>query len=209
MPALISGIIAGTFLKILQWLYLDLQYGITKLSAIYGGLAAIPLFLIFLETCWIIILLGAELSFANQNVSRYEFESEALKISHYQKRTMVLLVMYLIIKSFDLGEKPLSSEEISRKLKIPVRLARDILEDLSGSGLVSVITEHEDKERLYQPALDINKLTISYVLSHLDKKGTHEKYVMKSREYEKVTEILDKLDRLAAGSDSNILIKDL
>ncbi len=209
IPALISGIIAGTFLKILQWLYLDLQYGITKLSAIYGGLAAIPLFLIFLETCWSIILLGAELSFANQNISRYEFESEALNISHFQKRTMALLVMYLIIRSFDLGEKPLSSEKISRTLKIPVRLARELLEDLSGAGLISVIIEHEDKERLYQPAMDINKLTVSYVLSRFDKKGTQERYVMKNTEYEKVTKILDRFDRIITASDSNILLKDL
>jgi len=209
VPALISGIIAGTFLKILQWLYLDLQYGITKLSAIYGGLAAIPLFLIFLETCWIIILLGAELSFAYQNVSRYEFESEALNISHYQKRTMILLVMYLVIRNFDIGEKPLSAEEISQKLKIPVRLARDILEDLKGSDLVSVINENEDKVRFYQPALDINKMTVNFVLSRFEKKDTHERYVMKSREYEKVTEILNKYDKLMEGSDANILVKDL
>ncbi|HBE39938.1 MAG TPA: YihY/virulence factor BrkB family protein [Bacteroidales bacterium] len=209
VPAMISGIIAGSLLKILQWLYLDLQYGITRLSAIYGGLAAIPLFLIFLETCWIVILLGAELSFANQNVSQYEFESEALNISHFQKRSMMLMIMYLIIKNFDLGEKPLNAEDISRKLKIPVRLARDILEDLTGSGLISVIHEHENKTRLYQPALDINKLTISFVLSRFDKKGTHERYVIKSCEYERLTEILDKYDRLMADSDSNILIKDL
>ena len=63
MPALVSGIIAGTALKILQWLYLDLQFGITKLSAIYGTLAAIPLFIILLQTSWLIILIGAELSF--------------------------------------------------------------------------------------------------------------------------------------------------
>ncbi len=209
VPALISGIIAGTFLKILQWLYLDLQFNITKLSAIYGGLAAIPLFLIFLQTCWIVILLGAELSFANQNVSRYEFESEALNISHYQKRTIILLVMYLIIRSFYLGKKPLTSEEISKELKIPVRLARDILEDLKETGLVSVIHEHENKERSYQPAMDINKLTVSFVLSRLDKRATKEKYFMKSREYEKVTQILDSFDAMASGSESNILIRDL
>lgn len=209
MPALVSGIIAGTFLKILQWLYLDLQYGITKLSAIYGGLAAIPLFLIFLETCWIIILLGAELSFAYQNVSRYEYESEALNISHYQKRSMMLMVLYLIVRNFDIGEKPLSAEEISAKLKIPVRLARDILEDLTSSKLVSVIHENEDKTRLYQPAIDINKLTVSFVLSRVDKKGTHETYVIKNREYEKLTEILDNYEKLTANSDSNILIKDI
>jgi membrane protein len=209
MPALISGIIAGTFLKILQWLYLDLQYGITRLSAIYGGLAAIPLFLLFVEICWIVILLGAELSFANQNVSQYEFESEALNISLRQKRSMILMVLYLIVRNFDLGEKPLSAEDISRNLKIPVRLARDILEDLTNAGLVSVISEHEDKMRLYQPAMDINKLTVSFVLSRLDKKGTHERYDVKSREFQKVTEILDKYEILVSQSDANILLKDL
>src|ERR1035437_1889665 len=43
VPALISGIIAGTILQILQWVYIDLQFGITKLSAIYGSFAAVPL----------------------------------------------------------------------------------------------------------------------------------------------------------------------
>ena len=75
-PALISGIVAGTILQFLQWLYIDLQFGISKLSAIYGSFAAIPLFIIWVQSSWIILLLGAELSFANQNVSRYEFESE-------------------------------------------------------------------------------------------------------------------------------------
>ncbi len=63
--------------------------------------------------------------------------------------------------------------------------------------------------RLYQPAMDINKLTVSFVLSRLDKKGTHERYDVKSREFEKVTEILDKYESLASQSDANILLKDL
>ena len=70
IPAMVSGIIAGTALQILLWLYFDLQFGITKLSAIYGGLAALPLFIILLQASWTIVLLGAELSFANQNISQ-------------------------------------------------------------------------------------------------------------------------------------------
>lgn len=209
VPALLSGIIAGTFLKLLQWLYMDLQFGITKLNFIYGGLAAIPLFIIFLQTAWIIILLGAELSFANQNVSRYEFESEALNISHFQKRALILMILHMIIRNFSSGERPISAEKISRSLKIPVRLARDILDDLSGASLVSVIHENEQKESLYQPAMDINKLTVSYVLSRLDRKGVARRMVVKSKEYDKVIAILEKYERLAAKSNSNILIKDL
>jgi membrane protein len=209
VPALVSGIIAGTVLKILQWLYLDLQFGITRLNAIYGGLAAIPLFIILLQTSWLVILLGAELSFANQNVSRYEFESEALNISHFQKRALVLMILHMIIRNFAIGEKPISAEAISKALKIPVRLSRDILEDLSDVELVSIIHENEQKERLYQPALDINKLSVSFVLSRLDKKGIEQRMVIKNKEYERVISMLEKFDRMMAKSDSNILIKDL
>lgn len=209
IPAMVSGIIAGTILKILQWLYLDLQFGITKLNAIYGGLAAIPLFIILLQTSWLIILLGAELSFANQNVSRYEFESEALNISHFQKRALVLLIIHMIIRNFSIGEKPISAETIGKALKIPVRLSRDILKDLSDTGLVSIIHENEQKERLYQPAIDINKLTVSFVLSRLDKKGIEQRMVIKNKEYDRVVSMLERFDRLISKSDSNILIKDL
>jgi membrane protein len=209
VPALISGIIAGTILQVLQWLYIDLQFGITKLSAIYGSFAAVPLFIVWMQSSWIVVLLGAELSFANQNVSRYEFESEALNISNYQKRALVLMIMHMIIHNFSMGEKPISAEYIAMTLKIPVRLARDILQDLSSVNLVSIIHEHEQKERLYQPGLDINKLTVSYVFSCLDKKGVEQVMVIKNKNYEKVISMLKKFDRLIAKSDSNILIKDL
>lgn len=209
VPALISGIIAGTILQVIQWLYIDLQFGITKLSAIYGSFAAVPLFIIWLQSSWIVVLLGAEISFANQNVSRYELESEALNISNYQKRALVLMMMHMIIRNFSLGEKPISAEYIAANLKIPVRLARDILQDLSNVNLVSIIHENEQKERLYQPALDVNKLTVSYVFSKLDKKGVEQIMVIRNKEYERIIAMLEKFDKLVAKSDSNILIKDL
>jgi membrane protein len=187
MPALISGIIAGTILQLIQWLYIDLQFGITKLNAIYGSFAAVPLFIIWLQSSWSVVLLGAEISFANQNISRYEMESEALNI----------------------GEKPISAEYIAVNLKIPVRLARDILQDLSSANLVSIIHENEEKERLYQPAIDINRLTVSFVFSRLDKKGVEQIMVIRNKDYEKIISMLEKFDKLVAKSDANILIKDL
>ena len=209
VPALVSAIIAGTILQILQWLYIDLQFGITKLSAIYGSFAAIPLFIVWVQSSWIILLLGAELSFANQNVSRYEFESEALNVSSYQKRALILMILNMIIRNFAVGEKPISSENISKSLKVPVRLVRDILQDLTISNLVSVIHENEHEERLYQPAMDINKLSVSFVLGKLDKKGSEHQIFAKTREYNRITSMLDKFDKLVAKSDSNVLVKDL
>jgi membrane protein len=209
VPAMISGIVAGTILQILQWVYLDLQFGITKLSAIYGSFAAVPLLLILLQSSWIVVLLGAELTFANQNFLHYELESLSLNISHYHKRALVILILHIIIRNFSVGEKPVSAEAIANNLKIPIRLARDILQDLANAKLVSVLHENEHKERLYQPALDINRLSVNYVFSTLDKKGISQIVVSRTKDYNKVIAILDKFDRLMAKSDSNILIKDL
>jgi membrane protein len=209
VPAMISGIVAGTILQILQWVYLDLQFGITKLSAIYGSFAAVPLLLILLQSSWIVVLLGAELTFANQNFLHYELESVSLNISHYHKRALVIMIMHLIIRNFSVGERPVSAETIANALKIPIRLARDILQDLANAKLVSVLHENEHKERLYQPALDINRLTVSYVFSTLDKKGIGQHVISRTKDYNKVIAILEKFDRLMAKSDSNILIRDL
>jgi membrane protein len=209
IPALISGIIAGTLLQVIQWLYIDLQFGISKLGAIYGSFAAVPLFIIWMQSSWIVVLLGAEISFANQNVSRYELESEALNISAYQKRALMLMILHMIIRNFSLGEKPISASYIAANLKIPVRLARDILQDLSSANIVSIIHANEEKERLYQPAIDINKLTVSFVFSRLDKKGVEQIMVIRNKDYEKIVSMLEKFDKLIAKSDANILIKDL
>ena len=72
--ALISGIVfAGV-----QYLYLETQVMVAKQSAVYGVLAAIPLFMIWLNLGWTIILYGAELSYAFQNVDQHRITIEKL-----------------------------------------------------------------------------------------------------------------------------------
>jgi membrane protein len=149
------------------------------------------------------------LSFANQNLSRYEFESEALNVSNYQKRALSLMIMHLIIRNFSEGARPVSAETIAADLKLPVRLVRDILQDLSNVELVSVIQRNEHAERFFQPALDINKLTVSFILNRLYKKGTANQITVRSKEYIKVTMMLDKFEKIISKSDMNILVRDL
>jgi membrane protein len=165
--------------------------------------------ILLLQSSWIVVLLGAELTFANQNFLHYELEAVSLNVGNYQKRALVIMILHMIIHNFSIGERPVSAETLAHDLKIPVRLARDILQDLTNAKLVSVLHENEHKERLYQPAMDINKLTISFVFARLDKKGTGQIVVSRSKDYGKVISILEKFDRLIAKSDANILIKDL
>jgi membrane protein len=83
--ALLGGILAGTIYQIVQWAYITFQVGINRYNAIYGSFAALPLFLIWLQLSWLILLYGAEVSFAHQNVATYEFEQDCMRISVLKK----------------------------------------------------------------------------------------------------------------------------
>ena len=67
--ALKAAIVAGIAFTAVQFLYLETQIMVSKQNAIYGVLAAIPLFMVWLNLGWSIILYGAELSYAFQNVN--------------------------------------------------------------------------------------------------------------------------------------------
>ena len=62
------------FIPVLQYLYLETQLFVTRLNMVYGAVAAIPLFMFWMNFGWFIILFGAELSYAYQNVDNYNIE---------------------------------------------------------------------------------------------------------------------------------------
>ena len=76
--ALKAAIISGLAFTLVQYLYLETQMMVAKQSAVYGVLAAIPLFMIWLNLGWTIILYGAELSYAFQNVEQHRISIEKL-----------------------------------------------------------------------------------------------------------------------------------
>lgn len=207
--AMVAGIMAGTMFQLVQYLYINFQVGVSKYNAIYGSFAAFPLFIIWMQTSWLVVLLGAELSFANQNVNKYEYEFESLNISQAQKRVLTLMLMHVVSKRFVNGEPPLSAAELAKDIQIPVRIAREILYLLAESGIVTEINVDQPRERLYQPAIDVRLLKISFILSRLDDYGTTEVPVLKNREYEKIIELIaDFGDKIEAAS-SNKLITEI
>jgi len=168
---ILAGIIAGTIYQLVQWGYISFQVGAAKYNAIYGSFAALPLFLIWLQLSWLIVLFGAEFSFAHQNVDTYEFEPDSLLISDSFKKLLSLQTCHILVKNFAEGGKPLTATEISGQLEIPIRLVHQILYDLVECGIVSDTQTEEYKELAYQPARDINTITIGFVVESLEDKG--------------------------------------
>jgi membrane protein len=74
--ALRAAIPAAIAFTTVQYMYLETQVFVTRLSTVYGAFAAVPLFMVWINIGWYIILIGAELSFAFQHVDSYNTEEE-------------------------------------------------------------------------------------------------------------------------------------
>jgi membrane protein len=209
MSGLIAGIIAGSLFQFIQWAYVNFQVQITTRYAIYGSFAALPLFLLWLQTSWLIVLFGAEVSFAHQNVETYEFEPDCLSASRSFKKLISLLIVQHLVKKFCNGEKPADAAQLAHELEIPVRLVRQILYELSESAVLSEVRNSKDKEFAYQPATDVEKITIKFVTDQLELRGTSDIPVTKAGELDKLSDCLRQLDEVIEKSPANVLLRNL
>ncbi len=205
----IAGMIAGVTYVIVQWGYINFQVGIAKYNAIYGSFAALPLFLVWLQVSWLIVLFGAEISFAIQSVDNYEFAEDCQGISAAFKRLLCLRVAHLLVRAFFRGEPPFTASRISNVLELPIRLVREILHDLSDSGVISAARNEEEQEKAYQPARDIHQLSITSVIKALERKGTANIPVAQTRELDTLSDCLKQFWDAIEASPANRLLKDI
>jgi membrane protein len=208
-PAAVSGLVTGIALQILQILYVESQMGISKLGTLYGSFAAIPLLMIWVQMSWVVLLVGAQFSYYLQNITRYEFEFDVQTVSPRQKKRLSLLVLRSLMNDFIKGVKPRSPEEISLELSLPVRTVHDCLDDLHASGLATEFWDEAEERHVYQPATDINRMTLSFVLDRLDSQGSIHKIVVNNADYKKIDVALNKFESMIASSEENVLLRDI
>lgn len=205
----LAGVIAGSIYQVFHLVYINFQLGVAKYNAIYGSFAALPLFMIWLQLSWLIVLFGAEISFAHQNVDTFEFEPDALTVSHAFKRLLALRTVNLLVKNFSEGDTSWDEAKIARTLEIPIRLVRQILHELVASGIVSQIKTDDDDTVAFQPARNPEKLTIKYVIDAIEERGSDHIPVAQSAELRSLAESLERFDGLIEKSPDNVLLKDI
>jgi len=207
--AVVGGVVAGTIYQVIQWIYITFQIGAAKYGVIYGSFAAIPLFLMWIQISWLIVLFGTEISFAHQNVETYEFEHDCLQASYSLKKIIALRIVHMLVKNFSTGKEALTASGISQKLEIPIRLVNAILYELVESGILSEIKQEDEKNVFYQPARDPEMLTIKYVIDALEQRGSHNIPVVESVELDKIRECLKTFSDITEKSQANVPLKNI
>jgi membrane protein len=204
-----AGVIAGTLYQAFQLVYITFQIGVAKYNAIYGSFAALPLFLMWLQLSSMVVLFGAEISYAHQHVRDYEFQPDVSAVSHAFKRLLALRIVHLLVKGFSEEKAPLSAPQIAEKLEAPFPLVRDILQQLVAAGIASKMCDEQDEHPSYQPAMATDLLTVKCVIDKLEERGTDRIPVAESKELEKLSECLKAFGEAAEKSPANLRLKDI
>lgn len=168
--ALLAGILAGTCYQLFQYLYISGQIWVSKYNAIYGSFAALPLFLLWMQVSWTICLIGVELTYASQNLTKFDFEKETRDVSRRYSDFIALLILSMVAHRFEEGKDPYTALEISSEGRIPIRLTQQSINELVELDLLHEKLTEED-ESTYLPSVDIAQLTVAKVLDARNRKG--------------------------------------
>ncbi len=204
--ALIAGIIAGTIFQLFQGIYISFQSGATRINAIYGSFAALPLFLIWLQISWFVVLLGAEISFAVQNFRLKSASKQLQKLSISYQKKIALLLVKKIGEYFSNAKKAPTAEKLSQKTTIPIYTVEFVLQNLVDAGIISKIKNKNNN--VYQPAMSLENLSIVKVINAYEETGTDFSNYIKNLEFKELEKNLKAVKEYQYSAVENVILKD-
>jgi len=189
--AVIAGILAGTAFQIWQWIYIRFQIGAASYGAIYGSFAAIPLFMIWLQISWMILLAGAEVAFEIEN----DLFIPSRHLSPLSDKAVALLITYRCMEAFVKGAPPQTDRSLAHELGLSLHHLQNILEILQNAHLLSAIS-YQDKTVGYQPARAVHTITFKNVVQAIEDSHQMTTSVEDSPQLMTIREDLDRANQL-------------
>ena len=172
--ALFAGLVAGIAFIFLQDGFLLLQKTVFSYNRLYGGFAALPLFLVWMNWSWQIVLFGAEISFVSQNLDSGIFENGREKERSMRLcREHQLAVLHRVFTHFTSGQGSLSEKLLFSGLHLPeTMLKQEIAELLDKKIICRTLNEHH--ELAFLPGVPPENFTVLDFLNTVNGKGDSE-----------------------------------
>ncbi|HEX2666898.1 MAG TPA: YhjD/YihY/BrkB family envelope integrity protein [Gammaproteobacteria bacterium] len=204
--ALIGAVIAGVGWEVAGYIFTELSAQSTRLTAIYSGFAIMMMFMVWLYTSWIIVLVGTQIAFYVQNPELVRYGLKHNEVGGRTMERVAVHIMYLVGRAYEEGHTPWSREQLARRLHLPTDLILNVLERLCQRGLLAVVS---GKIRRYMPAYDIAEMTLREVVMAVrrnpEQQGDADKHIKTISQAE---DVIRKLDTAANETLGKITLKE-
>lgn len=166
--AFLAAVLAGSGYQFLQIGYVKFQIYVTSYNAIYGSFAALPLFLVWLQLSWTIVLFGAQIAHALPLSNVADASGGRNARSAAQTRLLAVGICHAAVRRFYRDEPPLTEKIISREFDISPRETREMVDMLLGADLLCRVRHDDQDTEFLQPTRDSSKITVRDVIAAVD-----------------------------------------
>jgi membrane protein len=204
--ALAGGCIAGITWGVMGWAYASFVASSAKYSAIYSGIAALFLFIIWLYWNWLVLLAGARVSFYHQH-PRYFMQGEGSAVQCLARERAAFSAAALIARNFYSGGSPLEATSLGARLGIPDSTLHDVLSALANQG---ILMAGAGEPHAYLPARDPGMISLKDIVEAV-RSGTGGAVSAErgAPTEPAVEEVLKVMDEAVSASLSEKTLKDL
>lgn len=177
--ALAGGVVAGTLWEAAKQLYALYAAFALSVPSVYGSLAAVPLFILWLYVSWVVALLGATLTFALQNAQTYEPESQREKRrTQHDRELLAVRLLFAVSDSFAAGKGPVPAQVLLDRVIVAPRFARRVLAELVDAGLLVETVSAGAEDPAYVPGRPLEALSIHDVIRVMRGVGAESEVVL-------------------------------
>lgn len=161
--AILGGLVAAIAWEVVGWGFAKFVASSAQREAMYAGsaFAVIIVMLLWVYIGWMILLIGASVSFYVQNPQYLRFRKPPSRLVGRAQEQAALGVMLLIAQRHHTGGAPWRQSELARKLRLPREALEHIIQRLAKAKLLLEITSSEDA---WVPARDIHNISVVNVL---------------------------------------------
>jgi membrane protein len=161
------GALFGTGLYYLtKNLFIDYTKLAVNYNLIYGSIAILPIFMLWMYWFWVITLLSVEISFVRQNFTYLSRVERSLELNHYDKIRIALIISLKMVKDQVECRKLDNVLKYSELLDIPVNHVLGCFQDLEKSGIVK---ETDKTPELFLPVIPVYEITVNKILNAVNK----------------------------------------
>jgi membrane protein len=172
-PALAGGLTSGVLWAASGALFTKIIALSTQMVAIYAGFAIFLAALIWIYLSWLILLIGAQLSFYVQNPRYLRAGQAPVRLTSCLRERIALSVMLMIARRFVSGHAPWRLRALAEHLLIPGSALASVIDSLEKGGLVT-LTEEED----VLPARDLEAIALTDVLNAVRDERQYETWLL-------------------------------
>lgn len=171
--ALIGGVVAGLLWAASGALFTRIVAASTQMVAIYAGFAIFLATLIWIYVSWLILLIGAQLSFYVQNPRYLRVGQGHVRLTSALRERLAFTVMLLVARKFVAGEPPWEQRALAEDLQIPGSALATVIRSLERAGLLTLT---EDEELI--PARDLESIQLCDVLHAVRDERQYETWLL-------------------------------